>query len=91
MNTSGSPPGELDFALFTKLMPWDHAPGVLLHAEAGGYAAYLDGSSFRPARIDAGALLLAPDAASWQRLHDTLLGDEPDEPARGGTGNERDG
>jgi fructose-1,6-bisphosphatase/inositol monophosphatase family enzyme len=69
--------GDLDFSLFTKLMPWDHAPGVLLHAEAGGHAAYLDGGGFHPARIDAGALLLAPDAASWQRLHDTLFGDEP--------------
>jgi fructose-1,6-bisphosphatase/inositol monophosphatase family enzyme len=76
--------GELDFSLFTKLMPWDHAPGVLLHAEAGGHAAYLDGAAFRPARIDAGALLLAPDAASWQKLHDTLLGDDPAEPATGG-------
>jgi fructose-1,6-bisphosphatase/inositol monophosphatase family enzyme len=76
--------GELDFALFTKLMPWDHAPGVLLHGEAGGHAAYLDGTGFRPARIDAGALLLAPDAASWQRLHDTLLGDEPGDQAIGG-------
>ena len=78
--------GELDFALFTKLMPWDHAPGVLLHGEAGGHAAYLDGTGFRPARIDAGALLLAPDAASWRRLHDTLLGDEPgDRAIAGGT------
>ena len=76
--------GALDFALFTKLMPWDHAPGVLLHAEAGGHAAYLDGTGFRPARIDAGALLLAPDAASWRRLHDTLLGDEPGDRAIGG-------
>jgi fructose-1,6-bisphosphatase/inositol monophosphatase family enzyme len=76
--------GELDFALFTKLMPWDHAPGVLLHGEAGGYAAYLDGTGFRPARIDAGALLLAPDAESWRRLHDTLLGDEPSDRAIGG-------
>jgi fructose-1,6-bisphosphatase/inositol monophosphatase family enzyme len=84
--------GELDFSLFTKLMPWDHAPGVLLHAEAGGYAAYLDGGGFRPGRIDAGALLLAPDAASWQRLHDTLLGEEPgDRTHGGGAGHERQG
>jgi fructose-1,6-bisphosphatase/inositol monophosphatase family enzyme len=76
--------GDVDFSLFTKLMPWDHAPGVLLHAEAGGYAAYLDGTGFRPARIDAGALLLAPDVASWRRLHDVLLGDEPGESPIGG-------
>ena len=28
-------------------------------------------------QIDAGALLMAPDAASWWRLHEMLLGDEP--------------
>jgi fructose-1,6-bisphosphatase/inositol monophosphatase family enzyme len=66
--------GEVDFLLFTKLMPWDHAPGVLLHAEAGGHSAYLDGGRYRPSRIDADALLLAPDPASWERLYATLLG-----------------
>ena len=38
--------GHYDFALFGKLMPWDHAAGVLLHQEAGGYAAILDGSPY---------------------------------------------
>ncbi len=65
--------GEMHFALFTKLMPWDHAPGVLIHGEAGGYDAYLDGGKYRPARIAGPALLLTPDAASWQALHDRLI------------------
>jgi len=65
--------GEMHFALFTKLMPWDHAAGVLIHAEAGGYNAYLDGESYRPARVAGPALLLAPDRASWQALHDRLI------------------
>lgn len=76
--------GAVDFLLFTKLMPWDHAPGVLLHAEAGGHAAYLDGGRYRPSRIDADALLLAPDRASWDRLHETLLGPEPERENEGG-------
>ncbi|HSV29961.1 MAG TPA: inositol monophosphatase, partial [Candidatus Omnitrophota bacterium] len=35
--------GRLHFAHFKKLMPWDHAAGVLMHAEAGGYGAMMDG------------------------------------------------
>ena len=65
--------GEMHFALFTKLMPWDHAAGVLLHGEAGGYSAYLDGGRYQPARLDAPALMLAPDEASWQQLYERLV------------------
>jgi fructose-1,6-bisphosphatase/inositol monophosphatase family enzyme len=70
--------GETHFTLFSRLMPWDHAAGVLLHAEAGGTAAYLDGTSYRPSQITGKrGLLLAPDAASWQGLHDALMRDGP--------------
>jgi fructose-1,6-bisphosphatase/inositol monophosphatase family enzyme len=65
--------GDMHFSLFSRLMPWDHAPGVLAHREAGGYAAYLDGAGYRPARIDTDGLLLAPDEKSWKALHDLLL------------------
>jgi fructose-1,6-bisphosphatase/inositol monophosphatase family enzyme len=66
--------GEMHFSLFTKLMPWDHAPGVLLHREAGGAAAYLEGGAYEPAAVKRSGLLLAPDPNSWQRLHALLLG-----------------
>jgi fructose-1,6-bisphosphatase/inositol monophosphatase family enzyme len=65
--------GEMHFALFTKLMPWDHAAGVLIHGEAGGYNAYVDGGGYQPDRITAPALLLAPDRPSWQALYDRLI------------------
>jgi fructose-1,6-bisphosphatase/inositol monophosphatase family enzyme len=68
--------GEMHFSLFTKLMPWDHAPGVLLHREAGGHAAYLEGGAYEPAAIKRSGLLLAPDPASWRQLHALLLGDD---------------
>jgi fructose-1,6-bisphosphatase/inositol monophosphatase family enzyme len=68
--------GEMHFSLFTKLMPWDHAPGVLLHREAGGHAAYLEGGAYEPAAIKRSGLLLAPDPDSWQQLHRLLLGDD---------------
>jgi fructose-1,6-bisphosphatase/inositol monophosphatase family enzyme len=61
--------GEMHFALFT----WDHAAGVLIHSEAGGYNAYVDGGVYRPDRTTAPGLLMAPDASSWQALHDRLI------------------
>jgi fructose-1,6-bisphosphatase/inositol monophosphatase family enzyme len=64
---------QMHFALFSRLMPWDHAPGVLIHAEAGGYNAYIDGGGYEPARITAKGLLLTPDKASWQALYDRLI------------------
>jgi fructose-1,6-bisphosphatase/inositol monophosphatase family enzyme len=65
--------GEIDFALFTKLAPWDHAPGVLIQWEAGGMASMLNGQPFDPVKPVEG-LLLAPDEPSWRALHETLLG-----------------
>ena len=47
--------GGCDFLLFNKLMPWDHAPGWLLHQEAGGYAAQFDGTPYSPSRKSAAA------------------------------------
>jgi fructose-1,6-bisphosphatase/inositol monophosphatase family enzyme len=64
--------GHCHFLLFGKLMPWDHAPGWLIHREAGGYAARFDGSAYRPS-LHSGGLLCAPDEASWRELHDALL------------------
>jgi fructose-1,6-bisphosphatase/inositol monophosphatase family enzyme len=63
---------EIHFAQFWRIKPWDHAAGVLLHREAGGHAARINGQPYRPTDRD-GGLLLAPDAASWQALYDTLM------------------
>jgi fructose-1,6-bisphosphatase/inositol monophosphatase family enzyme len=68
--------GELHFSLFTKLMPWDHAPGVLLHREAGGHGAYIDtGDRYIPADMYRPGLLLAPSEQAWREIHGTLIGD----------------
>lgn len=65
--------GELHFAHYEKrLWPWDHAAGVLLHREAGGFSAFTDGRvPYGPSGpgIRETALLLAPDGASWDALH----------------------
>ena len=68
--------GHMHFSLFTRLMPWDHAPGSLIQAEAGGVARTLDGAPYGATSHRKKGLLLAPDEASWQALHETLLGDD---------------
>ena len=64
--------GHCHFVAFNRLLPWDHAPGWLLHREAGGYSARFDGSAYR-ADETAGGLLCAPDRGSWQALRAALL------------------
>jgi len=63
--------GAKEFGLNGRLMPWDHAAGQLLHAEAGGHSALCDGRAYRPT-ISKGPFLLAPDQSSWEELN-TLL------------------
>jgi fructose-1,6-bisphosphatase/inositol monophosphatase family enzyme len=65
--------GLVDFSLHYKLMPWDHAAGVLIHAEAGGYSALLDGSPYLPTKFQ-GGIISAPNRESWQTVRDALLG-----------------
>ena len=60
--------GEIHFAYYRGLMPWDHAAGALLHAEAGGFSACLDGRPYRSSERGVGGLLLAPDRANWRAI-----------------------
>ncbi len=53
-------------------MPWDHAPGWLLHREAGGYSARFDGSPYTPLE-NTGGLIGAPDRAGWEAVRAALL------------------
>ena len=62
------------FLFYCRLMPWDHAAGWLLHREAGGYAARLDGTGYTPTETG-GGLICAPDRASWDALRGALLGE----------------
>jgi fructose-1,6-bisphosphatase/inositol monophosphatase family enzyme len=63
--------GHAHFVVYNKLMPWDHLAGVLIHAEAGGYAARFDGSAYLPSHVG-GGLLVAPDEESWRELRREL-------------------
>ncbi len=68
--------GSLHFARYAvTLKPWDHAAGVLIHQEAGGYGRlvgsnrpYLPDMDPEAARNGKQVLLLAPDAESWRRI-----------------------
>jgi fructose-1,6-bisphosphatase/inositol monophosphatase family enzyme len=51
--------GYCQIQLFRKLLPWDHAAGVLLHREAGGYSAHFDGTPYLPSASTGGLLLVA--------------------------------
>ncbi|MDE0717803.1 MAG: inositol monophosphatase, partial [Rhodospirillaceae bacterium] len=67
--------GRAHYAVFTRLLPWDHAAGILMIAEAGGCYGYVDGAPqsgpWQPVERDV-PFLLAPDAASWRTIRDTL-------------------
>lgn len=67
--------GVLHFARYGgRMKPWDHAAGILMHAEAGGYAAFIeDGRAYAP-RLGyvPGPFVAAPDAASWRAVNTVL-------------------
>lgn len=63
--------GANDIALFQRILPWDHAPGVLFLEEAGGRARHWDGADYRVGSASPGLLVAASEAA-WSRAA-TLL------------------
>ncbi len=67
--------GAIHFSLFTRLMPWDHVPGALIHREAGGVSLCFDRQPYRADRYRELGLLMAPDQGSWDALYATLLED----------------
>jgi fructose-1,6-bisphosphatase/inositol monophosphatase family enzyme len=64
---------QIQFAHFHRLHPWDHAAGVLLHREAGGFSALLNGEAYRPVPSKEG-ILLAPDRDTWDLLRPLVGG-----------------
>jgi fructose-1,6-bisphosphatase/inositol monophosphatase family enzyme len=74
--------GRLDFVRYGhRLKPWDHAAGILIHAEAGGYSAVAApaGEPGTPQRyspaggILRGVLLAAADKESWSALEPSMV------------------
>lgn len=48
--------------------PWDDAAGVLIHHEAGGYAAHMNGDLTKSGDYG-GGLMVMPDQDSWHEMH----------------------
>ncbi|MFG1607499.1 inositol monophosphatase family protein [Actinoplanes sp. NPDC049265] len=63
---------EQQFALFWRVLPWDHVPGSLILREAGGTVLHLDGSAYHPADSERG-LLVAPNDDVWHTARATLF------------------
>ncbi|WP_438765372.1 inositol monophosphatase family protein [Kushneria sp. TE3] len=61
--------GFVDFMLTGKLMPWDHAAGIMIVQEAGGYAALLDGTPYSPS-VHQGRMIAANSKDSWDALRE---------------------
>ena len=64
--------GRLHFAQYGgRLKPWDHAAGVLIHAEAGGFDRLVGSAATYAPRggIIDDTLRLTPNAAAWRALH----------------------
>ncbi|MCY1137730.1 inositol monophosphatase [Actinoplanes sp. Pm04-4] len=65
---------EQQFALFWRILPWDHVPGTLIIREAGGTALHLDGTPYSPQDSERGLLVAANDDI-WRTARDTLFPD----------------
>ena len=65
--------GVLDFALYWRTLVWDHAPGILIIEEAGGKAARLDGTPYRPSQPN-GGILLAHTPEIWDQVASNFSG-----------------
>ena len=64
--------GEVDFLLYRKAFPWDHAPGALLVTEAGGRVGYPDGTDYDPSSLRAW-IVAASDAETHAVVSRHLL------------------
>lgn len=64
--------GQNDAALFWRAFPWDHAPGALILAEAGGRLARFDGSPYRLGDARLG-LLAAATPRLWDEVRTILF------------------
>ena len=58
---------EQQFAMFWRILPWDHVPGALILREAGGVVRHLDGAEYRPTDSERG-LLVAANEDIWHTV-----------------------
>jgi fructose-1,6-bisphosphatase/inositol monophosphatase family enzyme len=64
---------DIHFAHYRGVRAWDHAPGWLLHTEAGGFNRCLDGSDYLAGKPGEGGILLATDEEAWETLQHPIV------------------
>ncbi len=62
--------GELDFLLYFRAMPWDHAPGAAICRAAGYTVRHLDGAEYRPGAP--GRPFLVARESEWEALAEAI-------------------
>ena len=63
---------ELQFLFYYRTLVWDHAPGVLIAQEAGGFVRRLDGTRYSPVD-DRKGLLCATSREMWSSIQKRLV------------------
>ncbi len=71
--------GEAHFSLHSRSLVWDHAAGMLIAQEAGGIAAFLDGSDYEP-RITDKRPLAATSVRTWDLIAEIMTAPAPPAP-----------
>ena len=70
--------GRTHFTLHSRSLPWDHAAGMLLVVEAGGVAAFVDGSAYDP-RVLNRRPLAAASVEAWRLVHGIVTAPPPEQ------------
>lgn len=65
--------GEMDFALFGRINPWDHLPGILLTQESGGFVMKSDRTLYMPKDGRRQYLLSASCQNVWESLSELFF------------------
>lgn len=60
--------GNVDAIIYSRSLPWDHAPGALMVEEMGGIVRYRDGSPFTPSRQESVGLVAAASPEVWDTV-----------------------
>ena len=60
--------GEADYIVYASAAPWDHVPGSLLLAEAGGHLGTIDGRPYHPRDLAPPGLVAAAGLTAYERV-----------------------